>query len=158
MMNAQCKPQMDSLLEGFYEIIPKKYISLFDSKELEFLFCGLPSINIEDWQKNTEYSGYTRDSPQIKWFWQVAQNLSLENRAKLLQFCTGTSKVPVDGFKALQGGKFSICKDYNIEMPRLPTVHTCFNQLILPIYESFDVLQDNILRAICECENGFGFL
>jgi hypothetical protein len=28
--------------------------------------CGLPTIDVEDLKANTEYSGYTRDSVQIR--------------------------------------------------------------------------------------------
>ena len=42
---------------------------------------------------NTEYSGYSAASPVIQWFWEVAQGFSKEDKARLLQFVTGTSKV-----------------------------------------------------------------
>lgn len=42
---------------------------------------------------NTEYSGYSPASPVIQWFWEVVQGFSKEDKARLLQFVTGTSKV-----------------------------------------------------------------
>lgn len=42
---------------------------------------------------NTEYSGYSVASPVIQWFWEVVQGFSKEDKARLLQFVTGTSKV-----------------------------------------------------------------
>lgn len=42
---------------------------------------------------NTEYSGYSIVSPVIQWFWEVVQAFSKEDKARLLQFVTGTSKV-----------------------------------------------------------------
>ena len=36
---------------------------------------------------------YTRESPQIQWFWNIVQTLSQEDLARLLQFGTGTSQV-----------------------------------------------------------------
>lgn len=42
---------------------------------------------------NTEYSGYSPGSPVIQWFWEVVQALSKEDKARLLQFVIGTSKV-----------------------------------------------------------------
>ena len=44
----------------------------------------------------------------MKWFFNILHEYSEENRAKILQFITGTSKVPVGGFKNLKGGKFKI--------------------------------------------------
>ena len=83
-----------------------------------------------------------------------------EDMARLLQFCTGTSKVPLDGFKALQGisgpQKFQIHRAYG-PLDRLPAAHTCFNQLDLIEYESKDQLREKLLLAIHEGSEGFGF-
>ncbi len=45
----------------------------------------------------------TPDTPVVKWFWQIVESYSEEMRARLLQFVTGSSRVPLQGFKALQG-------------------------------------------------------
>jgi E3 ubiquitin-protein ligase NEDD4 len=39
----------------------------------------------------------------IKWFWVCLCSWSAERKARLLQFTTGMSHVPVNGFKDLQG-------------------------------------------------------
>jgi hypothetical protein len=48
---------------------------------------------VDDLRANTEYSGYSAASPVIQWFWEVVQGFSKEDKARLLQFVTGTSKV-----------------------------------------------------------------
>jgi len=48
---------------------------------------------VDDLRANTEYSGYSGASPVIQWFWEVVQGFSKEDKARLLQFVTGTSKV-----------------------------------------------------------------
>ena len=37
--------QIDAFLEGFYELIPKDVISMFNHKELELLISGLPTFD-----------------------------------------------------------------------------------------------------------------
>ncbi len=37
--------QIDAFLEGFYELIPKDLISIFNHKELELLISGLPNFD-----------------------------------------------------------------------------------------------------------------
>ena len=37
-------------------------------------------------------------------FWELVRDLDKEDLALLVQFVTGTSKVPLEGFKALQVG------------------------------------------------------
>jgi len=47
-MYKEIQKQVDNFLEGFYEIIPKDLISIFNYKELELLISGLPNFDIED--------------------------------------------------------------------------------------------------------------
>ena len=64
---------------------------------------GLAEIDVEDWKKNTEYVGYAPTDPVVVWFWRAVESWDDEMRARLLQFVTGTSKVPMNGFAELQG-------------------------------------------------------
>ncbi|KAL1546797.1 HECT-type E3 ubiquitin transferase [Salvia divinorum] len=154
------RPQINAFMEGFNELIPRDLISIFHDKELELLISGLPDIDLDDLRANTEYSGYTAASPAIQWFWEVVQAFSKEDKARLLQFVTGTSKVPLEGFSALQGisgsQKFQIHKAYGSQ-DHLPSAHTCFNQLDLPEYPSKQHLEERLLFAIHEGNEGFGF-
>ncbi|CAF4814227.1 unnamed protein product, partial [Rotaria magnacalcarata] len=49
------RQQIGSFLEGFYSLMPKSLISIFNERELKLLMSGLPDINIEDLKTNTEY-------------------------------------------------------------------------------------------------------
>jgi hypothetical protein len=64
---------------------------------------------------------------QIQWFWRALRSFDQADRAKLLQFVTGTSKVPLQGFGALEGmngvQKFQIHRD-DRSTDRLPSAHT----------------------------------
>ncbi|CAG8441327.1 3125_t:CDS:10 [Ambispora gerdemannii] len=147
------KDQIANFLAGFHEIIPSHLISIFNEQELELLISGMPDIDMDDWKNNTEYQNYTASSPQIQWFWRAVRSFDQEERAKLLQFVTGTSKVPLEGFSALQGvhgvQKFQIHKDFS-SSDRLPSAHTCFNQLDIPEYENYEQLRSQMLLAISE--------
>ncbi|XP_031403999.1 E3 ubiquitin-protein ligase UPL1-like isoform X2 [Punica granatum] len=154
------RTQINSFLEGFSELILRDLISIFNDKELELLISGLPEIDLDDLRANTEYTGYTAASSVVQWFWDVVKGFTKEDMARLLQFVTGTSKVPLEGFRALQGisgpQRFQIHKAYGAP-DRLPSAHTCFNQLDLPEYTSKEQLQDRLLLAIHEASEGFGF-
>ncbi|KAG5895091.1 hypothetical protein JTB14_023265 [Gonioctena quinquepunctata] len=159
-MTGAIKQQLNSFLEGFYDIIPKRLISIFNEQELELLISGLPNVDIDDLKANTEYHKYQTNSLQIQWFWRALRSFDQADRAKFLQFVTGTSKVPLQGFGALEGmngvQKFQIHRD-DRSTDRLPSAHTCFNQLDLPVYETYDKLRAYLLKAIHECSEGFGF-
>ncbi|KAI9470603.1 MAG: hypothetical protein EXX96DRAFT_362871 [Benjaminiella poitrasii] len=155
------KDQINAFVQGFHDIIPAHLIQIFNEQELELLISGLPDIDIDDWKNNTEYQGYTSSSPPVQWFWRAVRSFDQEERAKLLQFATGTSKVPLEGFSQLQGSngvqKFQIHKDFGGEK-RLPSAHTCFNQVDLPQYDSYESLRANLFKAISECSTGFAFV
>ncbi|TCD71204.1 hypothetical protein EIP91_011682 [Steccherinum ochraceum] len=137
------KEQIESLLTGFYEIIPKDLITIFDEKELELLISGTPDIDVDEWRAATEYNGYTSSDPVIVWWWRALKSFNREERAKVLSFATGTSRVPLGGFVELQGvqgvQRFSIHRAYG-DTDRLPQAHTCFNQIDLPQYSSYEML------------------
>ncbi|KAH7660208.1 E3 ubiquitin-protein ligase HUWE1 protein [Dioscorea alata] len=160
ILTTAIRPQINSFLEGFNELVPRDLISIFNDKELELLISGLPEIDLEDLKANAEYTGYTAASNIIQWFWEVVKAFNKEDMARLLQFVTGTSKVPLEGFKALQGisgpQRFQIHKAYGAP-ERLPSAHTCFNQLDLPEYTSKEQLEERLLLAIHEASEGFGF-
>lgn len=59
------RKQLAAFLEGFYEIIPKRLISIFTEQELELLISGLPTIDIDDLKANTEYHKYQSSSIQV---------------------------------------------------------------------------------------------
>jgi hypothetical protein len=165
-------------------------------------------------------AGYTAASPVVRWFWEVVESLERQDRALLVQFITGTAKVPLEGFKvrarsaparaaanrcsssqnsqrvgadsgaetrpffffrlfvlfcagkltppsrlldhpqALHGvsgpQRVSIHRAYTA-LDRLPTAHTCFNQLDLPEYESKEQLRERLITAIREGAEGYGF-
>ncbi|XP_052090205.1 E3 ubiquitin-protein ligase HACE1-like [Mytilus californianus] len=103
-MTRAIQPQINSFLSGFHQNIPQSLIQMFDEYELELMLSGIPEIDISDWEKHTEYNGYDRQSPVIQWFWEIVEDFSQENRVLLLQFTTGSSRVPFGGFAKFVGG------------------------------------------------------
>lgn len=135
---------------------------------------------MDEWRAATEYNGYSSSDPVIVWWWRALKSFSRDERAKVLSFATGTSRVPLGGFTDLQGvqgvQRFSIHKAYG-QPDRLPQAHTCkfyihamhseklheitlslgFNQIDLPQYTSYEMLRQQLLLAINEGGEGFGF-
>ncbi|EQC32390.1 hypothetical protein SDRG_10135 [Saprolegnia diclina VS20] len=154
------RAQIDAFLTGLHQLVSPQLISIFNENELELLISGMPEIDIDDLKANTDYANFKPTDPVIRWFWNVLYSFSHEERALFLQFVTGTSKVPLEGFKALEGmrgtQKFNIHKAFG-PSNTLPTAHTCFNQLDLPEYENEEQLKARLLLAIREGSEGFGF-
>uniref|UniRef100_A0A8C1DWG7 E3 ubiquitin-protein ligase n=1 Tax=Cyprinus carpio carpio TaxID=630221 RepID=A0A8C1DWG7_CYPCA len=149
--------QTKAFLDGFNEVVPLEWLRYFDEKELELMLCGMQEIDLNDWQKSTIYRHYTKNSKQIHWFWQVVKEMDNEKRIRLLQFVTGTCRLPVGGFAELIGsnGPQKFCIDKVGKETWLPRSHTCFNRLDLPPYKNLEQLREKLLFAIEETE-GFG--
>ncbi|XP_075882724.1 itchy E3 ubiquitin protein ligase b [Nelusetta ayraudi] len=149
--------QTQAFFEGFNEVLPQQYLQYFDAKELEVMLCGMQEIDLNDWQRNTIYRHYTRNSKQIVWFWQLIKEMDNEKRMRLLQFVTGTCRLPVGGFTDLMGsnGPQKFCIEKVGKENWLPRSHTCFNRLDLPPYKSYEQLKEKLMFAIEETE-GFG--
>ena len=120
------KEQFQAFEIGLFEMIPRELLSVFDEGDLELLIGGISEIDVDDWQKHTEYRNYTKDDPAVQFFWQWVRSLDGEKKSRLLQFSTGTSRIPVNGFRDLQGSdgprKFTIEKAG--EPDSLPKSHT----------------------------------
>ncbi|XP_060518956.1 E3 ubiquitin-protein ligase Su(dx) [Cylas formicarius] len=153
-MTRGIEQQTQAFLDGFNEVVPIEWLKYFDERELELLLCGMQEIDIEDWQKHTIYRHYTRNSKPVVWFWQFVKQSDNEKRARLLQFVTGTCRVPVGGFAELMGsnGPQRFCIEKVGKDSWLPRSHTCFNRLDLPPYKSYEQLAEKLTYAIEETD------
>lgn len=106
----------------------------------------------DDWAKFTDYRGYEVNDEVVQWFWKCVRSWPPERKSRLLQFATGTSRIPVNGFKDLQGSdgprRFTIEKSGDPN--QLPKSHTCFNRIDLPPYKDYATLEQKLTLAV-EC-------
>jgi HECT-domain (ubiquitin-transferase) len=73
--------------------------------ELEAQMCGQVKIDLDDWKNSTEYRDFMMSgklSWTIRWFWQVMETYSQQQLARILMFCTGSSRLPLGGFADLE--------------------------------------------------------
>lgn len=155
--SARVQEQMEAFLEGLGALVPLALLKIFDEHELELLLCGIQHIDVRDWRANTLYKGdYHANHIVVQWFWRVVLSFSNEMRSRLLQFVTGTSRVPMNGFKELYGSNgpqlFTIEKWGSPD--NYPRAHTCFNRIDLPPYENYQQLREKLIKAI-EGSQGF---
>uniref|UniRef100_A0A674AXN2 HECT-type E3 ubiquitin transferase n=1 Tax=Salmo trutta TaxID=8032 RepID=A0A674AXN2_SALTR len=145
--------QTESLVRGFYEVVDSRLVSVFDARELELVIAGTAEIDLVDWRSNTDYrGGYHDNHIVIRWFWAAVERFNNEQRLRLLQFVTGTSSIPYEGFASLRGsnGPRRFCVEKWGKVTSLPRAHTCFNRLDLPPYPSFSMLHEKMLTAVEE--------
>ena len=130
---------------------------------------------MSDWKSNSKYRNLTFDSELVVWWWEIVTDFADLERARLLQFATGSSRVPIAGFSALRGTFSRIFltlvpvtldlgatnKDMNTiklftlvlveaDSDSLPKAHTCFNRIDIPLYESKSKFKLKLMQAINE--------
>ncbi|XP_046387424.1 apoptosis-resistant E3 ubiquitin protein ligase 1 isoform X2 [Ischnura elegans] len=150
------REEMEHFLKGLNELIPDNLLSIFDENELELLLCGTGEYSIADFRANHVINGGSPEFRRIlDWFWTAVGNFTQEEMARLLQFTTGCSQLPPGGFAQLSP-RFQITATPTFG--NLPTAHTCFNQLCLPDYESYEQFEKALLLAINEGTEGFGMI
>lgn len=119
--------EVGSFLKGLNAIIPDHLLSIFDEDELEMLICGTDEYSVNDFRMNHIANGRSPEFRQVlAWFWTAVSNFNKTEMAKLLQFTTGCSQLPLGGFQELSP-RFQITAAPTFG--NLPTAHTCFNQV-----------------------------
>ena len=159
------KSQMGGIKEiisGINTIFPVEYLKIFTSDQLGLLINGTPFIDTEDWRMNTQYKNYNDYDNIIINFWDIISNLSQEELSNFLLFCTGSSRVPIGGFKSLESNrgqiaKFEIVKtEYIAGKKNFLRAHTCFNRLDLPNFPDKNTLDEAVKFALENEVLGFG--
>ncbi|DAZ98341.1 TPA: hypothetical protein N0F65_007148 [Lagenidium giganteum] len=153
--------QLNAFLKGFYDIVPAELVTVFDYQEFDLMLSGVPDIDVNDWYKHSEVRWIKLEKPTqaeervLEWFWEILAAFTPEERARLLQFATGTSRVPVQGFKALTSSDGRVRRFTVQFVPRgppptglMPKGHTCFNRIDLPLYHSMEELMNYLTLVI----------
>lgn len=155
LLNKNIEKQFRAFRKGFQMVMAESPLNmLFRPEELELLVCGSKQFDVSQLHKATEYeNGYTADSQIIKDFWEIVYEMPVELQKKLLEFSTGSARVPIGGLSNLK----LIIARHGSDSERLPTSHTCYNILLLPEYDSKEKLKDRLLKAI-SFSQGFGLL
>ena len=153
---------VNEIKRGINTIFNVDLLKIFTSDQLGLLINGTPFIDVDDWRLNTQYKNYNDYDNVIIDFWDIISNLSQEDLSNFLLFCTGSSRVPIGGFKSLESNrgqisKFEIVKtDYISGAKNFLRVHTCFNRLDLPEYPDKLTLETAVKFALENQVLGYG--
>ena len=135
------EPFIKIMRNTIYNYIPKEVITNFTSDEFELILNGRPFIDVEEWRVFTEYKEpYNINHYIIIWFWEIISELSQKELSNLLMFSTGSGRVPLGGFEALESNRGNIAKftiesiPYRKGCKNFIKAHTCFNRLDIPIF------------------------
>lgn len=142
---------LEHIREGLFENLDLRTWPLYVTPDLlEFCVTGFPSISAKSLIRVIKFERVMKE-PVKAMFLQIVEELSNEQRAKLLKFVTGRIRLPkVDDGQTL----FSVGTLWGT-LDKLPRSQTCTNQLYLSErYSSYEVAKKTLIIAI---ENGVTF-
>jgi E3 ubiquitin-protein ligase HERC2 len=115
------------------------------------MVCGVPEVDVDLLQRVTEYSSCSASDPHVRFFWTAMREFDHEERAALLKFTWGRTRLPLSAGEFTQ--RFKI-QSFNKSPPDAyyPVAHTCFFSLELPRYSTLEILKDKLRYAIFNCE------
>ncbi|XP_014790908.1 ubiquitin-protein ligase E3A [Octopus bimaculoides] len=104
LLNRSVERQFRAFKCGFRMVTNESPLhALFRPEEVELLVCGSKQFDFHALEEATEYDGgFTNDSATIRNFWSVVHDFTEEQQRKLLQFTTGTDRVPIGGLSKVK--------------------------------------------------------
>ena len=145
---SEFKSQIEYIKKGFYSVIPKDIAKILNYKQLEEMICGRKELDIKEFKNHIIYKPDSyKDSQIIKWFWKWFEEIREEDKVKYLKFVSGRTRLPIPEFKIDYKHTIYITNTTNL----LPHSQTCYFQLDLPKYETYDAFVDKIQYAIMNC-------
>lgn len=151
--------QLYAFLKGLYEVIPREMLMTFDPEEFDYLLCGSPEVDVEDWKAHTVMSPNLEGANVTKWLWEIVHQMPNEYRRRLLLFATGSSCVPLSGFRGLTSYDGRLCpfnlKGVPYKLTQYISSHACFNRLDLPLYNSKKELKNMLYATLNTDLTGF---
>ena len=154
-----CRAALSEYLEGLRFLFKGRTVDqLCQPTDLEVLLCGSRDLgDLSALRLSTTYRGglFNDEHPIINWFWEAVSDFTVPQQRSFLQFCTGSDRVPAGGLAEV---RLQI-QHTGAEPAALPSAHTCFNLLDLPLsYPSQDWLRSKLLLAIEYTPEGFGLV
>lgn len=157
-LETMIRNQSNYFLQGFNRMVPANLLSGFTVSEFKRLLSGVIKIDVDDWKNNVIILTYNPTDLIITWFWRAIESYSEEEKRCVLRFVTGSPSVPISGFSGLSvrgvPTRFTIAKSFR-DMGSLPLSHTCYNQIDLPEYSSYEDLRRKLLTASTEGAGAF---
>eukprot|EP00397_Hematodinium_sp_SG-2012_P005103 GEMP01005121.1.p1 GENE.GEMP01005121.1~~GEMP01005121.1.p1 ORF type:complete len:937 (+),score=115.33 GEMP01005121.1:49-2811(+) len=145
--------QLQALVTGFWDLCPLKALRSMDAKDLQALIMGPTELlNVDALRRNAKFQPEKGKLPQFDWFFEAAAQLSADESVRLVQFFSGSARVPEEGLRP----PFTLVVNSAWDMEQLPIAHTCANMICIPAYPDYAVLFDKLQQAVAN-NVGFGF-
>ena len=94
----ECEQQCAALKNGICNIVPQALLNMVTYQELEEWIYGKKTIDIDLLKRHTKYAvGYgPSDCEQIKWFWEILEEMPQADKQKFIRFCYAQPTIPAN--------------------------------------------------------------
>jgi E3 ubiquitin-protein ligase TRIP12 len=156
LLKTGIEPLTTELRSGFHEIVPLHALRILSVEEIQSMMDGHTAlVTLEELEQNCAADhGFTLNSQPVRWLFESISAMPPKTQQRFFQFLTGSPYLPVGGLRCLRPRLTIVRKtttDSTVnEFDQLPSAMTCQNYLKLPAYESKEVLESKLLKAIEE--------
>jgi len=134
--------QIQCIWKGLLQYLPQSVLVLWNSYDIEEVVWGKVDIDVEKLREEVEES---LEDNQKTWFWECVQNMTIQQRSKLLLFATGRSKLPVGKFYIRSADSIGAGGD-----GAMPSANTCSFKLRMPKYSTQQIMMAQLCKALEE--------
>jgi hypothetical protein len=142
---ASIRSQMLVISEGIRDVVPPGTLQLFTQEELTLMIRGTPNLSPETLLRGIAFKG--THVALFDWLVELVAEADDRFRFALNKFVTGVPQPPLG-----RDGRPWIFVSINpeSELDRLPTTQNCFGNLLLPFYDSKQILRTKLELAVFE--------
>lgn len=153
LLTKRYKEVLEAFRKGFETVIEldiiKKWIR---PNEFWCLTAGTKEITAELVLKYITFSGNNIESIS-GWFRRYINEASREILVNFLKFSSGSSSIDFS-----LNSKVTVTFESAGENPKkLPISHTCWKEIVVPKYKSYEIMHKLLNAAFIFCSEGFGF-
>ena len=167
LIRGRFEPAVTHFVVSFHSVLPPNMFEHFTLSQMQLLISGSPEVDINLLQQEACYTGeYCMDTAQVQWFWEILrQDFTGQEVSILLAFITGCPCVPHGGLKppltvtmieCVDGESTEYSPEDVVEKRDsiLPRSHTCFHQIVMPLYSSKEKMIEKLMYALKNTDGG----
>ena len=140
-------------VKGLTTIVPPGVLNMFSPNELQLLLGGdvLDDAGLNDLFQHISYTPTSLSSEEklkVKTDFEATMTgFTLKERQDFFRFVTGMSRIPPGGCGKLDP-LFTIETDTNLGQDALPLATTCYNHMLIPMFENEATMKNKIKIGI----------
>ena len=140
-------------VKGLTTIVPSGVLNMFSPNELQILLGGdlLDDAGLDDLFQHISYTPTSLSSEEklkVKTDFEATMTgFTLKERQDFFRFVTGMSRIPPGGCGKLDP-LFTIETDTNLGQDALPLATTCYNHMLIPMFENEATMKNKIKIGI----------